>query len=520
MATIGKTFRVFVSSTFTDMQEERNALQKKVFPALKSICNEQGYQFQAIDLRWGIGEEAGLDQRTMRICLDELQRCQRTSPRPNFILLMGERYGWRPLPEVIPADEFTQISKLMPDEERRLLDIWYREDENADPPVYDLQPRSGEFSDFKVWEKVEQKIRSSLLEAVQKINLKADRMDKYIASATEQEIIKGALDVEDAREHVFCFFRKIEGLPKDKSSKDYSDLIDYEKADDKAERLLKNVKGRLAEKLSAENIYHYQAKWVNDQMTTEHIGKLCDDVKNSLERVILREIEQIDKKTSLEKEIDAQEDFAKERAKNFIGRTEIMDRISSYIAGSSPHPLCIYGEGGSGKSALAAFALGKTHSEYDKAEVISRFIGATVNSSDGRFLLEDLCRQIAQCYGQESSIPSSYEDLVEDFHKHLALATANQPLIIFLDSLDQLTSAHNARSLTWLSEKLPEHVRLVLTTRPGEYLLAIRHKLPEENILKLGEMTLEEGKKYLTAGLKKRGGLYGIFKKKRFWINF
>lgn len=45
----------------------------------------------------------------MRICLSELKRCQDDSPRPNFLVLLGDRYGWRPLPEEIPAVEFHAI---------------------------------------------------------------------------------------------------------------------------------------------------------------------------------------------------------------------------------------------------------------------------------------------------------------------------------------------------------------------------------------------------------------------------
>ena len=43
--------RLFVSSTFSDMKHERNALQRKVFPKLEQLCSQQGFQFQAIDLR-------------------------------------------------------------------------------------------------------------------------------------------------------------------------------------------------------------------------------------------------------------------------------------------------------------------------------------------------------------------------------------------------------------------------------------------------------------------------------------
>ena len=98
--------RVFVSSTFSDMKHERNALQADVFPKLEQLCLKNGFQFQAIDLRWGVSSEAGLDHRTMRICFDELRRAQEISPKPNFLILLGNRYGWRPLPEEISVKEF------------------------------------------------------------------------------------------------------------------------------------------------------------------------------------------------------------------------------------------------------------------------------------------------------------------------------------------------------------------------------------------------------------------------------
>jgi len=97
-----RTFRVFVSSTFSDLKPERNALQERVFPRLRALCQQHGARFQPIDLRWGVSEEASLDQQAMAICLGEIARCQQTSPRPNFIILLGDRYGWCPPPAHIP----------------------------------------------------------------------------------------------------------------------------------------------------------------------------------------------------------------------------------------------------------------------------------------------------------------------------------------------------------------------------------------------------------------------------------
>ena len=121
MPQAARTFRIFVSSTFSDMKVERNALQEHVFPRLRELCTQHGTRFQAIDLRWGVSEEASLDQQIMKICLEEIARCQRVTPRPNFIVLLGDRYGWQPLPEEIPAAEFEAILERVSPEERALL---------------------------------------------------------------------------------------------------------------------------------------------------------------------------------------------------------------------------------------------------------------------------------------------------------------------------------------------------------------------------------------------------------------
>ena len=177
MALKSKTFRIFVSSTFSDLKEERNALQKFVFPKLRKLCMQHGTKFHAIDLRWGVREEAALDQQTMQICLGELNRCQKVSPRPNFIILLGNRYGWRPLPAEIPADEFEEIEcRIVDDDDRMLLKDWYKRDENTIrwnsrkvSAVYILKPRQGYFEKWTNWEPVESRLRHILLHAIKEI---------------------------------------------------------------------------------------------------------------------------------------------------------------------------------------------------------------------------------------------------------------------------------------------------------------------------------------------------------------
>jgi hypothetical protein len=82
LPTATRTFRVFVSSTFEDLKAERDSLQREVFPRLRKLGEEKNARFQAIDLRWGVRDEAALDQQTMEICLREIERCQETGIKP------------------------------------------------------------------------------------------------------------------------------------------------------------------------------------------------------------------------------------------------------------------------------------------------------------------------------------------------------------------------------------------------------------------------------------------------------
>ncbi|MGB9439888.1 MAG: DUF4062 domain-containing protein [Desulfobacterales bacterium] len=122
----GIEFRLFVSSTFADTTVERNALQKHVFPRLQQLCAGRGARFHAIDLRWDVTAEAALDQQTVNICLDEVRRCLATGRAPNFLILLGNRYGWLPPPPQIPASEFSRLlDRIDKASQRKRLLKWY-----------------------------------------------------------------------------------------------------------------------------------------------------------------------------------------------------------------------------------------------------------------------------------------------------------------------------------------------------------------------------------------------------------
>ncbi|MBK7381973.1 MAG: tetratricopeptide repeat protein [Flavobacteriales bacterium] len=86
-----RRIRVFVSSTFKDMVEDRDALMTHTWKAVRRICKERHVEFNEVDLRWGVSEEQSARKETLKRCLDAIDDC-----RPYFIGLLGERYGWVP----------------------------------------------------------------------------------------------------------------------------------------------------------------------------------------------------------------------------------------------------------------------------------------------------------------------------------------------------------------------------------------------------------------------------------------
>ena len=583
MALAQHTFRIFVSSTFNDLKAERNALQARVFPRLRELAGRHDRRLQVIDLRWGVSEEASLDQQAMDICLNEVARCQQSTPRPNFVVLLGDRYGWCPPPSHIPAPLFDQITTVSSGSDKEVLQDWYFLDRNALKPHWILKPRlrGTVYETEEGWQPVEARLQSIISDAVIALQLDPLQALPYISSATEQEIAAGALNVDDAAEHVFCFLRSIEGFPEKfkiedfqtvlerRFRKEYNDqsipasisnlinsilamgaattikevdeqirevsdtipdhsreedmlnfikstLVDFTAANfrnlnpqdwsvnEKAFKRQQELKQSLAKKLP-NTIHQYECQWLDHSVTTDHLDQLCQDVYRSLSSLIQEEIthphvgfKKSKKKVlfapdpALDEEGSAHQRFAEEKIQFFVGRTESLRRINEYLVSESKNIFCIVGAGGSGKTALLAKALHQTINSHKEAQIIYRFIGATSRSSDVRSLLRSISSEVLKRYGISSTdIPDGFQELVTFFHEKLQTANPENPLFLFIDSLDQLSDNHNARDLSWLPAILPDHVHLIVSTREEEPFFALKNK--KCDFEKLKGLSKEEG---------------------------
>src|SRR4030042_6036158 len=86
-----REIRMFISSTFIDMQMERDELIKHIFLDIRKMCEDRGVTWGQVAFRWGITDEQSAEGQVLPICLEEVEKC-----RPYFIGILGERYGWVP----------------------------------------------------------------------------------------------------------------------------------------------------------------------------------------------------------------------------------------------------------------------------------------------------------------------------------------------------------------------------------------------------------------------------------------
>jgi hypothetical protein len=427
------------------------------------------------------------------------------------------------LPPQIDATELDSLLYVLPQHEQQRLCGWYCRDDNAVPPQYVLQPRVGPFKDGTEWGTEERELRALLGSAITTVGWEPTdaRRLKYEASATHQEILHGALQVADATNHIFGFFRTIEGLPLDATARDYLDLDLQGKLDQEAHKQLDRLQAAMRIKLP-NTIHTYSATWTGCGPSTDHLQQLCMDVYLRLSTLIDEEVQRWHRGDPVAQETMAHTTFGFERAQHFIGRENTLERIREYLQADDPHPLVLQGASGVGKSALMAKAAQQWEELADtdqKSELVVRYIGASSASLDLRMLLEGLCKEITLRYGGDTTtVPADLRKLEQDFHARLALATAEKPLTVFLDALDQLGLTNDAHPIGWLPRVLPLHVRLVVSVLENSYektdalgkridgcSAVLRGSLPAENLICVERLTADCGAQLLDAWLAEAG---------------
>jgi len=510
-----KAIRVFLSSTFTDTAEERNCILKEVVPKLQAEFAKYGYEFQASEMRWSIGKEESNDMETSAICMAELTNCQASSAGLNYLYIACEKYGFRPPPKTIPQHVFEQLvaekdaasvrecysldtnSSVTPDCFKPPLPACgpsqqTREEWDADSgPQYVLRIGTDPWDRFEklvltLRTAAQQLWRKEYSDGVHRNPVSSHWLKKFIISVTEEELCHGALwaNPEDGRTRIKVFKRsftagegKYNGIPlDDEKAKAFVDMKKDGKVDEEAQKLLAEQKAMRSP----------DREWIIDWAP----GKGVDPTNRPDHKAYVREfcaqleapcIESLNEALAHEEKPDRVVDeaerhlrFADERDRKFDNKTavDVLGRARKYLdAGNNGKVFVIWGKSGAGKTYVLAktAAEAAARSKALNGVFVARFLGTTSASSKVALLLESILEQLKLAYDKgDVEIPSNFRELEALFKEAVTTwPSAEKPLTLVLDSVDQLDDTNQGRLLQWLpATTLPECVRIVASTLP------------------------------------------------------
>ncbi|XP_074652791.1 NACHT and WD repeat domain-containing protein 2-like [Tubulanus polymorphus] len=480
-----KIVRVFLSSTFTDTRAERNAAMQNVFPVVKKYCRDKyGFEFQVVDMRWGIPAKASENHTTTELCLKQIQECQRLSAGPNFVLMLGEKYGSRMLPYRIPADEFESITLCIQDNDMSvdLLNKWYKKDENSLPPEFLLQPVKsvlGEKSPKEWWYKDESRMRTvftdTVKQCVEQKLMSQQTSRKYTCSVTENELHEGITKVKDnVAGTVICFTRRITDLERYLHIDKIKKYVDWDQSkgeiDADAKRRVRNLKERvIPHSIPPSNVISNMVTWAGNvgmRAQTEYLNDFCSQFTEKLIQLIDKGVKSAGQGhlSALMEDIVKHQIQCKERSDNFHARKDELNKLAQYVRSDHRYPLVVHGQTGIGKTSFTSKAFRLTSSWLSKnAAICIRLIGTTLQSSNINLLLQTLCEQFNAIGFDTKPVPKTYRQLRDRFINILS-ADHRFPLVLYLDALNQLSPGNNAHRLDWLPSSLGKNVKVIVTT--------------------------------------------------------
>ena len=405
------TIRVFLSSTFTDMQEEREYLVNTIFPYLRALARSKGIELTEVDLRWGITEDDAKNGKVVRLCLKEIELCkERSGELPFFIGIIGNRYGWQP--------EYKDL--------------------NGDVNLK---------RDFPVVEKYMH----------ENLSVTEMEMDYAVLNKIEQE--------KSLQKQAFFYYRSPDYLFQLQEENPFVNYFDNDKQN--ASQRLQQLKLKIAEKLGNNTPQQYCDKedlgkqiiesfisFLNEKFTTEEMNSCQKEIYSSYGKSYHSRYPEI----RLTEERWQQAAFAHNFLKPYVQPRNLFSDIDAILE-SDKHVL-ITGEIGSGKTAILANYIAYLQKQCSPTKIIYHFCGGSKQSHQIDEMLARLIAEI-QFFVQKEIDTSKHLKTLPYIFEHVLLSIpANNPVLLIIDGVDLLNVDDK---LYWLPPRLPEHIQVLFS---------------------------------------------------------
>ena len=105
---------------------------------VQAYCKTKGIDFQLIDLSDSFIDNSYMfDPNLVNVRLSELEHCMKYSFAVSSVFLVGEKYGFTPLPRIVDKSEFEILLQYMENyEDKQLAFMVYELDYNSQPVTY------------------------------------------------------------------------------------------------------------------------------------------------------------------------------------------------------------------------------------------------------------------------------------------------------------------------------------------------------------------------------------------------
>ncbi|MBL8830508.1 MAG: DUF4062 domain-containing protein [Planctomycetaceae bacterium] len=417
---VWKARPVFVSSTFKDMQAERDHLRQHVFPRLEEQLRQRRVHLEPIDLRQGVetadeSSEAARELLVLKVCLDEIKRS-----RPFLIVLLGDRYGW------IPPEE---------------------------------------------------RMRAAAEEAGFRTNLTGK-------SVTALEIEFGLFkENNEQRERTLIFVREplpYHTMPREVAARYSDEYADDPATRAGYDQLTVLKQAFTADPQLAARVHSYRAPWDAERQTVGDLAAWGEEVYQLLWAELDHETCEFSAQpepTWEDLERTAFAEFVEHRTRIFHGRGETLAQLTEIATSSANTPwgACVVGDAGSGKSALIARLYQQLVARPDLL-VLANAAGISQRSSSIDAMLRRWCGELAAQLQIANPLTERtvYDEVENTFYSLLHRVSQSRRVVLLLDALNQFEQSTLGRHLTWLRARTwPANARIIGTSLPGEQAEAL-----------------------------------------------